>query len=102
VIGSTGTLNWNLIANHIVLEQPSGDKVLFSDPTADRNDMYIEMLRGLIELSTGRATPRINLAEGIAVLEMIDAMRESAASGCQVSLTHGAHGAPHSTRDLPA
>jgi predicted dehydrogenase len=102
VIGSTGTLHWDLIANRIVLEQPSGDKVLFSDPTVDRNEMYIEMLRGLIELATGKTTPRINLTEGIAVLEMIDAMRESAASGRQVSLTHGAYGAPHTTRDFPA
>jgi predicted dehydrogenase len=63
--------------------------------------MYIEMLRGFIELATGRAAPRITLADGIAVIEMIDAMRESAASGRQVSLTHGAHGAPHHIRNLP-
>jgi len=101
VIGSTGTLHWDLIANRIVLEQPSGDEVLFSDPSVDRNDMYIEMLRGFIELGAGRAAPRITLADGIAVIEMIDAMRESAASGRQVSLTHGAHGTPENTRNLP-
>lgn len=102
VIGSSGTLLWDLIANRIVLEQPGGDQVLFSDPSFDRNDMYIEMLRGFIELATGGAAPRITLADGIVVIEMIDAMRESAASGRQVSLTHGAYGAPDNTRNLPA
>lgn len=102
VIGSTGTLQWDLIANRIVLEQPSGDVVLFSDPSVDRNDMYIELLRGFIELAAGRAAPRITLAEGMAVLELIDAIRESAASGRQVSLTDCEHGALHHTRDLPA
>lgn len=102
VIGSTGSLHWDLIANRIVLEQPGGDEVLFSDPSVDRNDMYIEMLRGFIELAAGMAAPRITLADGITVIEMIDAMRESAASGRQVLLTHGVHGAPHNTRDVPA
>ena len=102
VIGSTGTLHWDLIANRIVLEQPSGDEVLFSDPSVDRNDMYIEMLRGFIELAAGGAAPRITFADGMMVLEMVDAMRESAASGRQVSLTHGGHGASHHATNLPA
>jgi predicted dehydrogenase len=102
VIGSTGTLHWDLIANRILLEQPSGDEVLFSDPSVDRNDMYIELLRGFIELAAGRAAPRISLDDGLMVLEMIDAMRKSAASGRQVSLTDGVHGASHHKGNLPA
>ncbi len=102
VIGSSGTLHWDLIANRILLEQPSGDEILFSDPSVDRNDMYLEMLRGFIELAAGMAAPRITLADGMAVLEMVDAMRESAASGRQVSLAHGAHGTSHNATDLPA
>lgn len=86
VIGSTGTLHWDLIANRITLDSASGEEVLFSDPTVDRNDMYIEQLRGFIEVAAGRAAPRIKLDDGMAVLNMIEAMRESAATGRQVSL----------------
>lgn len=86
VIGSTGTLHWDLIANCITLDSPSGEEVLFSDPTVNRNDMYVEQLRGFIEVAAGRAAPRITLDDGLAVLNMIEAMRESAASGRQVPL----------------
>jgi hypothetical protein len=52
----------------------------------DRNDMYIEQLRGFIEMAAGRAAPRITLDDGLAVLNMIEALRESAATGRQVPL----------------
>lgn len=100
VIGETGTLTWDLIANSILLEGPNGEEVLFSDPTVDRNDMYVEQLRGFIEVAAGRAAPRITLDDGLEVLEMIDAMRESAATGRQISLPFGAFGEllPHLDR----
>lgn len=86
VIGSLGTLNWDLIANRILLDDPSGESVLFSDPAVDRNDTYIEQLRGFIEVAAGRAAPRITLDDGLTVLSMIEAMRKSAISGRQVPL----------------
>lgn len=86
VIGSTGTLHWDLIANRITLDSPLGEEVLFSDPTVDRNDMYIEQLCGFIEVAARRTEPRITLDDGLAVLNMIEAMRQSAATGCQVPL----------------
>ncbi len=94
VIGSTGTMYWDLIANRIVLDGPGGEEVLFSDPAFDRNDMYIEQLRGFIEVAAGRAVPRITLDDGLTVLDMIEAMRESAATERQVLLPFAALGAP--------
>ena len=94
VIGSTGTLHWNLIANSISLDGPEGEEVLFSDPAVDRNEMYVEQLRGFIEVADGRAAPRITLDDGLAVLDMIEAMRESAATGRQVSLPFSVLGEP--------
>jgi predicted dehydrogenase len=86
VIGTTGNLHWDLVANSIVLDGPAGQEILFSASAVDRNDMYVEQLRGFIEVAAGRAAPRITLEDGVAVLDMIEAMRESAASGRQVSL----------------
>lgn len=86
VIGSAGTLNWDLIANRISLDGPEGEKILFSDPHVDRNDMYLEQLRGFIEVAAGRAAPRITLDDGLAVLSMVEAMRQSAATGLQIPL----------------
>lgn len=92
VIGSTGTLHWDLIANQILLGHSNGEQVLFSDPSVDRNNMYVEQLRGFIEVTAGRAAPRITLDDGLVVLDMVEAMRESAATGRQVALPFGALG----------
>ncbi|QPF72729.1 Gfo/Idh/MocA family oxidoreductase [Roseateles sp. DAIF2] len=101
VIGATGTLHWDLIANRIVLDGPAGEEVLFSEPAVDRNDMYVEQLRGFIEVAAGRAAPRITLDDGLAVLDMIEAMRQSAAAGRQVSLPFGALGTPIPSMNPP-
>ncbi len=86
VIGSTGTLHWDLIANSISMDGPEGKKTIFSDSAFNRNDMYLELLRGFIEVAAGRAAPRITMEDGLAVVDMVEAMRESAATGRQVKL----------------
>ena len=82
-----------------MLDRPDGEQILFSDPSVDRNDMYVELLRGFIEVAAGSAAPRITLDDGLAVLTMVEAMRESAATGRQVSLPFGALGAPLPSSD---
>ena len=101
VIGSTGTLLWDLIANRISLVDPQGEKVLFSDPAADRNEMYVEQLRGFIAVAAGHAAPRISLDDGLAVLEMIEAMRESASTGQLVNLPINVLGTGSAFSDQP-
>jgi predicted dehydrogenase len=86
VIGATGTLYWDLIANQILLGRSDGDQVLFSDTSADRNDMYVDLLRSFIETAAGRTAPRITLDDGLAVMDLIEAMRQSDATGRQVTL----------------
>ncbi len=99
VIGSTGTLYWDLIANRISREGPSGEEVLFSDPSVDRNEMYVQLLRGFIAIAGGQAAPRVTLEDGLAVLQMVEAMRESVASGRFVSLSHGFSGGRYPNSD---
>lgn len=102
VIGAAGTLHWDLIANRITLDDSAGEEVLFSDPAVDRNEMYVEQLRGFIEVAAGRAAPRITLEDGLAVLDMIEAMRESAATGRQIALHVVAQDAPGAPGALPS
>ena len=86
VIGEHGTLLWDLNANSIVFETASGEEPLFAEPAVDRNDMYVEQLRGFIEVAAGRAAPRITLHDGLAVLAMVEAMRLSSATGLPASI----------------
>lgn len=99
VIGSIGTLHWDLVANRISLDRPGSDDVLFSDPTFDRNETYIEQLRGFIEVAAGRAAPRITLDDGLAVLDLVEAMRESSATGKLINLPFSAFGAAIASSD---
>jgi predicted dehydrogenase len=81
VMGECGTLLWNLSTNSIVLETASGEQTLFAEPTVDRNDMYVEQLRGFIEVAAGRSAPRITLDDGLVVMGLIEAMRHSSSTG---------------------
>lgn len=87
LIGEHGSLLWNLNSNTIVLETAAGDETLFSEPDLDRNAMYLAQLDGFIALVKGRSTPRITLDDGLAVLAMIEAMRQSAATGLPQPIT---------------
>lgn len=86
VIGEHGTLLWDLNANRIVLETSAGQEALFDEPGFDRNDMYVEQLRGFIKVATHRATPRITLEDGLAVVRMIESMRASSSSGLPMAI----------------
>ena len=86
VVGETGTLYLDLKANALRLLRSSSDEILFSDPGTDTNFIYIEQMRGFIELATGQRVPRIPLDEGIAVLTFIDSLRQSVSTGLPVTL----------------
>jgi predicted dehydrogenase len=86
VIGETGTLYLDLIANSLRVFRHGNEEILFSDPDADRNLMYIEQMRGFIEIATGQRSPRISLDDGIAVLTLIDCLRQSALTELPVAL----------------
>lgn len=81
LIGEHGSLIWDLITNSIVLETAKCRETLFAEPDIDRNSMYLEQITGFLEMASGRATPRITLNDGLAVLAMVEAMRRSAATG---------------------
>jgi predicted dehydrogenase len=86
VVGETGTLHLDLATNSLRVFRPGNEEILFSEPRDDRNLMYIEQMRGFIELATGQRAPRITLDEGIAVLTLIDSLRQSASTGLPVAL----------------
>jgi predicted dehydrogenase len=87
VVGAEGTLLLDLATNSIRRLTAGNDELLFSEPTADRNLMYIEQIRGFIEVAAGRQSPRVSLDDGINVLTFIDALRRSASTGLPVAIT---------------
>jgi predicted dehydrogenase len=90
IIGEKGSLRWDLNANSVVLESSKGEEVIFSQLNFDRNDMYLEQLRGFIRVAAGEILPRITVDEGLEVLRLIEGIRRSSKSGLPVALS------PHS------
>lgn len=86
VIGETGSLYLDFVTNSLRIFRDGKEEVLFSNLNADSNDMYIEQMRGFIQLATGQVSPRIPLDDGISILTLIELLRQSAATGLPVSM----------------
>lgn len=86
VVGANGTLLWDVIGNRVTLSTPEGTEVVFDDPGADRNRMYLDELAGFDAALAAGTQPEVSLGDAIAVLRLIDALRHSAASGTVVSI----------------
>jgi len=78
IIGSLGTLTWNLIANSLVMTSPSGEAtLLFENNQYDRNQMYLDELSRFAKVAKGEMTPAVSFEQGLKVLAMVDAMKDS-------------------------
>lgn len=86
VVGQQGNLHWDLITNSITCDTAAGQETLFAEPEVDRNEMYLELLRGFIEMAEHRTASRIPYEDGLGVLAMVDAMRRSSETGLPVDL----------------
>lgn len=75
VIGSLGTLEWDLIRNEITLASAKGDEVLYSEPDWDKNQMYLHMLTDFISKIEGREHSCIDVAEAKQSVELIQQIR---------------------------
>lgn len=86
IIGEHATLEWDLLANRAVLAGPGGhDEVLCDDPDWDRNAMYLEELARFDRVAAGELSPLVGLDQGLEVLVLVEALRQSAATSAPVA-----------------
>lgn len=79
IIAELGTLNWDLMTNSISLHYKTGEEVeLFVDQSFDRGKTFQEQLSRFAKVAEGELLPSINLQQGLDVLNLVDAMRQSA------------------------
>jgi predicted dehydrogenase len=78
-IGSGGTLVWNGIADCIDLYRADARQWSRIEVPAvpDRNAMYLDELSHFLEAVERRSVPAIDAAQGLAVLRIVEAARES-------------------------
>jgi predicted dehydrogenase len=85
VHGATATATLDLIAGRLVLEPPVAEGLALAD--YQRNEMFRAEVEGFLTCIERGGTPRVPLADGVAVLQVALAVKESLRSGRPVSLT---------------
>jgi predicted dehydrogenase len=89
-IGSEGTLVWNGIADVIdVYRSANGQWSRIEVPAVpDKNTMYLDELSHFLQAVERRSVPCIDGAQGIAVLRIVEAVRESIIRRAAVEISH--------------
>lgn len=86
-IGSKGSLRWNGITGQVAVYPSDGNGWLeIFRHQQNRDDSYVAEWQNFITCVTGQELPLITGEDGLKVLQIIEATRSSAASGCQVNV----------------
>ncbi|MDK2597585.1 Gfo/Idh/MocA family protein [Pseudoalteromonas obscura] len=75
IIGSNGTLFWDLIRNEVTYSDGNTTEVLFSEPEWDKNQMYIHMIEDF--LSKEKCSSLATLEESLKVVELIEVVKNN-------------------------
>jgi predicted dehydrogenase len=80
-VGEGGTLMWSADPNRIALSSDVAQNWNEQIFAHERNDMFVEVAKEFLEVVAGRAEPSCTLAEGVGVMELIEAIRLSSKDG---------------------
>jgi predicted dehydrogenase len=86
-IGENGSLSWNGLTGKVMAYMAGENEwcELFHDQT-QRDYSYLAQWREFVACVTEKKTPLIAAEDGLKVLEIIEAVRNSAVTGCRVSI----------------
>ncbi len=84
-VGQEGTLLWTADPNRIVLGREMTENWQETPFDCQRNDMFVAVAREFLEVIDGQA-PSCSIVDGLAVMEVIEAARQSQAQGRLVTL----------------
>lgn len=84
-LGEEGTLVWTADSNRLSQSSDISGFPVVEDIPGERNDMFVAVAQEFLQALDG-APPSCNLRDGLAVLDVIEAIRESTRSGCLVTL----------------
>lgn len=83
VIGSKGSVDWDLINNQIVFVADDGQSTLFDEHDWDRNQMYLSMLKDFQRKINGQEHHCMTLSEAQQTVSLIEQLKALALKGCQ-------------------
>ncbi len=86
-VGEAGTLAWSYEENTVKLGKTGEPKWEVQSFSCKRNEMFLGATREFLRLVVGETpTPTCSVADGLAVLEVLDACRKSSETGAAVAL----------------
>ena len=86
VLGEDGTLLWSAEPNRIRVGKEAGQHWKDELFETERNEMFADVAREFVGILRGDAVRTCTVAEGLQVMEIIDALRVSSAEGRLVRL----------------
>lgn len=85
-VGETGTMQWSFDPNRIRLGRDGGQEWEDEVFTHDRNDMFQGVAIEFLDVIAGRTEPSCTIADGVDVMRVIEAVRESTRSSRSITL----------------
>jgi predicted dehydrogenase len=76
-IGDRGTLCWSADPNRIAIGLEASQIWREESFACERNEMFIAVAREYLDMLAGRSSPTCTLADGVQVMELIEAIRAS-------------------------
>ena len=86
-IGEGGTILWSETPNRIAIGDEAADEWREEIFDCERNDMFLAVAREYLEMLDGGAVGTCDLDDGLRVMRLIDAARQSHADGRRVETT---------------
>jgi predicted dehydrogenase len=80
-IGEKGTLIWSADPNRIAIGREGAQVWQEETFTCERNDMFVAVAKEFLDVIAGRGKPSCTLAQGVSVMELIEAVRASSKDG---------------------
>ncbi|MGH2454268.1 MAG: Gfo/Idh/MocA family protein [bacterium] len=86
ITGEEGTLHWSVDPNRLRFGRAGEQTWEDTTYTCERNDMFVSAAREFLDVIGGTRTLSCSIADGYAVLRVIEAIRQSSATGRAVRL----------------
>lgn len=85
IVGSEGVIEWDLIANSVMLSERERERVIYSDPDWDKNRMYVDMLKEFKNAVLGKkATLAADVPGAANIVKLVEEIKLSAIAGVKV------------------
>ncbi|NOU51772.1 Gfo/Idh/MocA family oxidoreductase [Pseudoalteromonas sp. JBTF-M23] len=72
IISHAGVVDWDLVANEIRICTNGSEKLLFSDPSWEPNQMYLDMLTDFLSLINGDDSQAVSVSEASKTVALIE------------------------------